>query len=229
MALPARSDAGLERSEQQREPSGPLRRCIVSGETLPKDKLVRFVVGPDGAIVPDLAEVLPGRGIWVRAIREALEKACVRGTFARAARRRVAVEPDLVDEVERQLRARALNILGLARRSGMVITGFEKVRGAAGAEGALLQITAFGRGGSSGSPSARSDSADINTLFTSDELSQALGRENVVHVALRPSSIAERFSKSCDRLAGIKRPQPSPASPAPVSELTDATYREEIE
>jgi len=77
--------------------------------------------------------------------------------------------------------------------------------------------------------SAIGDSADINTLFTSDELSQALGRENVVHVALRQSSIAERFSKSCDRLAGIKRPQPSPASPAPVSELTDATYREEIE
>ena len=112
---PASSDAGF-------------RRCIASGVSRPRDAMLRFVVDPGGALVPDLGESLPGRGLWVSAERATLEKACERGLFARAARRPIAVAPDLIDEVERQLTARGLDILGLARRAGALITGFDKVQ-----------------------------------------------------------------------------------------------------
>ena len=104
------------------------RRCIASGASRPRDGLLRFVVGPDGALVPDLAESLPGRGLWVSAERAALVKACERGLFARAARRPIVVAPGLIDEIERQLSARTLDVLGLARRAGALVTGFDKVQ-----------------------------------------------------------------------------------------------------
>lgn len=212
MALPARKDAGTMSREHGPAESGPLRRCIACGEALPKDKLLRFVVGPDGAVVPDLAGTLPGRGLWVRASRDMLETAQKRKAFARAARQHVTVAPDLADEVARQLRARALNILGLARRAGVVVAGYEKVREAAGDDRNLVQIRALGRGGASAGVSAASGPADLTALFTSEELSQALGRENVVHVALRKSPIAQRFEDACERLVAFAYPPTSPVT-----------------
>lgn len=221
MALAACKDVDAKRpsrdvtsSDVTPDISGPLRHCIASGEALPKEALLRFVVGPDGSIVPDLAGTLPGRGIWVRADRAALEIAIKRKAFARAARQQVFVAPDLADEVARQIRAAALNILGLARRSGVVVTGFEKVREAQAADGALMQVTAAGRGGTS-------RRLETFAQFTSEELSQALGRENVVHVALRKSPIADRFTAACERLAGFECPPSSSASAPGVADDTD--------
>ena len=100
----------------QAAPAGPAAPCCA------------FVVGPEGALVPDLNESLPGRGLWISADRALLAKACERGLFARAARRPIVVAPDLIDEVERQLTARALDVLGLARRAGGLVMGFDKVQ-----------------------------------------------------------------------------------------------------
>jgi predicted RNA-binding protein YlxR (DUF448 family) len=88
-------------------------------------RLVRFVAGPDGVVVPDLARKLPGRGIWVAATREAVQAAAKKGLFARAAKARLVAPPDLADQVETLLHGRLLSALGLARKAGDLTFGFE--------------------------------------------------------------------------------------------------------
>lgn len=112
------------------EPRGrdPRRRCIVTGEIRPKTDLIRFVVDPEGQVVPDVDGKLPGRGLWLYASQDVLHRAQKKHAFSRAARRKVAVSPDLPDEVERLLAARCMEYLGLAKRAGLLVSGLEKVR-----------------------------------------------------------------------------------------------------
>src|ERR1700747_3489842 len=107
---------------------GPLRRCLASREVRPKAELLRFVVGPDDRLLPDPAERLPGRGLWLTPRRDIVASAAARGLFAKAAGRRVVVPAGLADEVERLLRQRCVGLFGLARRAGQLRSGFEKAR-----------------------------------------------------------------------------------------------------
>ncbi len=106
---------------------GPTRRCIVSGEILDKEALVRFAVSPDGLVVPDLSGKLPGRGLYVRADRATLDEAIRKKAFARGAKRQVTIPPGLADNVAAQTRQRLIDGIGFARRSGFAVCGFEKV------------------------------------------------------------------------------------------------------
>ena len=112
--------------------TGPLRRCIVTRERLPKEQMIRFVVGPDRTLVPDLTATLPGRGIWLSARWDVLETARAQGglgrAFARAARGPVIVPPDLPAVLEAALVRRIGELLGLARRAGQAVAGFDKAR-----------------------------------------------------------------------------------------------------
>ena len=108
----------------------PERRCIVTRESGPKAGLIRFVAAPDDEIVPDLAERLPGRGIWVSADAAALAKAAGKGHFARAAKRQVRVPPDLVARVEALLAERLVDLIALARKAGQAVAGLEKTKAA---------------------------------------------------------------------------------------------------
>ena len=186
-------------------PDAGSRRCIASGASKPRDALLRFVVDPAGALVPDLGETLPGRGLWVSAERAALEKAFERGLFARAARRPIAVAPDLIDEVERQLTARALDILGLARRAGALVTGFDKVQRALTERRVAILVEASD-GARHGRARLGALARDIPVIaqFDGAALSRSLGRENVVHAALAPSRLADRFLRESARLAGVR-------------------------
>jgi len=89
--------------------------------------MIRFVVGPEGDVVPDLARRLPGRGLWVKAERSAVERAVAKNLFARAARASVKPAADLAERVEWLLLERALADLGRARRAGRAVAGFVKV------------------------------------------------------------------------------------------------------
>ena len=181
------------------------RRCIVSGRSAPRDGLLRFVIGPGGALVLDLSETLPGRGMWISAERAALTRARERALFARAARRPVAVAPDLVDEVERRLTARALNLLGLARRAGALATGFERVRQAlAEARVAVLIEACDGAGHGRARLGALARGLPVVDRFDRDALSRSVGRGNVVHAALAPGPLADRFARECARLDGVR-------------------------
>ena len=108
-------------------PLGPLRTCIASGEQTAPERMIRFVVAPDGEVVPDLARRLPGRGMWVSAERSAVERAVARNLFAKSARRSARPAVDLAERVERLLLERVLADLGRARRSGRAVAGFAKV------------------------------------------------------------------------------------------------------
>ena len=186
-------------------PDAGSRRCIAGGASMPREALLRFVVDPAGALVPDLGETLPGRGLWVSAERAALEKARDRGLFARAARRPIAVAPDLIDEVERQLTARALDILGLARRAGALVTGFDKVQRAL-TERRMAVLVEASDGARHGRARLGALARDIPVIaqFDGAALSRSLGRENVVHAALASGRLADRFLRESARLAGVR-------------------------
>lgn len=188
------------------------RRDIVSGEVMPEERLVRFVAGPDGSVVPDVARKLPGRGLWVEAKREAVQTAAKRGGFSRAAKTKLTASPDLGDVVERLLKTRLLAGLGLARRAGDLILGFEKVATAVSAgkaawlieaaDGAddgrrkMLQVVRRAQGAGLSAPR-------LIGLFGSEELGLALGLGNVIHLAFLAGRGAERWTLDVERLSGF--------------------------
>ena len=106
----------------------PGRRCIATMASLPQSRMIRFVLSPDKEVTPDLAARLPGRGAWVTASREALDLAVKKGAFARAFKAQVKLPHNLTDTTEKLLVSRILDQLGLARRAGDLILGYEQVR-----------------------------------------------------------------------------------------------------
>ncbi len=118
----------MTRGGREKDQDGPERKCLATGEVSPKSGLVRFVVGPDGAVVPDIAAKLPGRGMYVSADRAAIALAARKGLFARAARQPVKAPDGLADLVETLITRRVVELLSMARKAGDAITGYEKVK-----------------------------------------------------------------------------------------------------
>jgi len=188
------------------------RRCIATGESQPKAGLLRFVVGPDGTIGPDLAERLPGRGIWVTGTRAALDQAIAKKAFARAAKQQVTVPEGLGDLVGRLLEARAAETLGLARRSGELIMGLERAFETLDREPVALIIEAAdaGRDGVR-RLRAKLKAADLTDLpvvqgLGATQMGLALGRSNVVHAALKMGRMQEKVLADFARLAAWNEP-----------------------
>ena len=199
-----------DRSDTGRGHDGPrARRCIVSGEVMPEERLVRFVRGPDGVVVPDVARKLPGRGLWVDATRAAVDQAARKGAFSRAAKAQLKAAPDLSDQVESLLRNRILQGLGLARRSGELTSGFDKVSGAVASGRAAWVVEA-----SDGADDGRRKLLQfvrrqprpprLFGLFSSAELGLALGLENVIHLAFLAGRGAEHWTIDVQRLSGFR-------------------------
>jgi predicted RNA-binding protein YlxR (DUF448 family) len=170
-----------------------------------RDALVRFVVGPDGAVVPDIEARLPGRGLWLTPRRDIVERAVAKRVFARAARRPVTVPPELADRLEAMLARRCGDSLGLARRAGLAVAGFDRVgeavrRGRAalllfaldGAEAGRRKLGALGRDLSSAA------------VLTAEELGAAFGRERIVHVAVGGGTLCRRLLVDLSRLQGFR-------------------------
>lgn len=188
------------------------RMCAVTRQTRPVDELIRFVLAPDGSVVPDLKRNLPGRGVWITADRVSVEQAEKRKVFGRAFKQDVRLEPGLADRVEDLLEASALGILGLARKAGQVVVGFAKVeaamkRGEAGvlihaadaSDDGIRKIAAIStaRYGHAGGP-------PVIRSFGSSQMSLALGRANVIHAALLAGRAGESFMARTRVLAGFR-------------------------
>lgn len=191
---------------------GPLRRCIASGAVQPKEGLIRFVVGPDGEVVPDLEERLPGRGLWVAAERAALDRVLSKNLFSKAARRAVRVPADLAERLDRLLERRCLDAIGLARRAGQALAGFEKVRealranqvGRNGPPPALLVEASDGSADQRGKVTALAPDKPVIDLFDSPALAAALGRDHAVHAVVAQGGLAEGLARDAARLKGIR-------------------------
>ena len=212
-AMRERDSSSGSRSRERDSSSGSRsreRRCIVSDEVLSEDKLIRFAVSPDGAITPDIAAILPGRGIWVGATRAALAVAAKKNLFAKAAKAQVAVAPDLADRVEALLVARMLADLGMARRSGQIHLGFEAVQQAIKADTPPALLVQASDGAPDGKRklfgAAHARGLHIPTIecLTSAEISLAVGRQNVIHAALKSGRLRERLSLDAGRLRGFR-------------------------
>jgi predicted RNA-binding protein YlxR (DUF448 family) len=188
----------------------PERSCILTRRTAPREELIRLALGPDGQVAPDVRARAPGRGAWIgvgrKALDEANAKGKLKGALARAFKTgEIDVPADLGERIEAALRSQALDRLGLEARGGTLINGAERVETAArqgkvsllihaadaGEDGRrkLDQAWRVGGGGSQGLvfPEGR-------TI-----LSVALGRENVVHVALTDAAAARRVTLAIDR------------------------------
>jgi predicted RNA-binding protein YlxR (DUF448 family)/ribosomal protein L30E len=191
------------------------RRDIVSGEVLPDSRLLRFVADPDGNIVPDAAAKLPGRGLWVEASRDAVNKAVEKKLFSRAAKASVTATADLAARAEKALVMRMLGDLGIARRSGALALGFDNVlRTLESPKPPKVLIEALD-GSADGKRKlyAAAHRLERNCVviesLTSAELGLALGRENVIHAAVQPGGLAERLTFDAERLSGFRPKNPA--------------------
>jgi len=181
------------------------RRCLVTGEVRPRAELLRFVVGPDEHLVPDVAARLPGRGLWLMARRDIVATAVAKRLFARAARAPVIADEGLADRIEELLAARCCSFLGLARRAGQAAAGFVKVRALAAAGGAAVLVEAADGGDDArGKLEALAPGVPVVDRLSSAELSAAFGREHVVHAALAPGRLAASFLVEAARLGGFR-------------------------
>jgi predicted RNA-binding protein YlxR (DUF448 family) len=182
---------------------GPLRRCIVTRETLPKAAMLRFVIGPGQEVVPDPAGRLPGRGLWLKSQGDVLVRAMKAGSFAKAARGKVAVPPDLESRVADGLRSRIRDLIGFARRGGLAVAGREAVLEWLRTGRAALLVAA-----SDGSEAERARLTggreyEVLAPLTAAELGQVFGRERAVHVALAEGNLADLLRQEAARLSGL--------------------------
>lgn len=183
----------------------PQRRCIVTRQSGDTARLIRFVPGPDGQVVPDIGGKLPGRGMWVTADAAILQQAVARGAFARAARQPVTAPADLVAMTEAALARRVVELISLARKAGQAVAGFEKVRAAL--ESGWASVLVQARDGSAGQTAKlRPPAGEHNRIacLTSRELGLAFGRENVIHGALAGGGLCRRVVEEAARLEGFR-------------------------
>ena len=198
------TEAPSGETEADEPETGPLRRCAVTRLRLPKERMIRFVVAPDGNVVPDLAARLPGRGIWLSALADVVETARTRGGFARAARGPVTVSPDLLSGLQRALTRRIGEQLGLARRAGQAVVGFTKAREWIETDRAALIIQA---GDGSVDERARLLGGWLGPMVTPLDgatLGAVFGREYAVHVAVATGRLAQRLREDAERLDGLR-------------------------
>lgn len=201
-----------------------IRQCLVTRERRPAAEMLRFVLDPEGAVVPDVRRRLPGRGVWVTADKDRLAEAVRRRLFGRGFRREVRVDADLPETVDRLLREEVVGALSLARKSGLVVTGFEKTRSRllTGDVGALI---AASDGADDGRTKllrlARASAEGHNPLpvvdvLESEALSGALGGERVVHGALLRGGLTTAICAKVARL-GRYRGVPVPTTTADIT------------
>jgi len=201
----AEGRAAMTRGGRRTRPDDPERRCIATAESGPTARLVRFVLGPDDLVTPDLAGRLPGRGAWLTADRALVEKAVAKRLFARAFRTPVRVPDGLADLLEAGLAERTVQMIAMARKAGQAVTGFEKTRGTLEGGGAGLLLEAAD-GAEGGRAKLRRMAAGVTVVdsLTARELGLAFGRDFAIHAALQAGTIADRVQEEAGRLAGLR-------------------------
>ncbi|MEF2073804.1 RNA-binding protein [Consotaella aegiceratis] len=193
------------------------RMCIVSRERYPAEALIRFVAGPDGAVVPDLKRRLPGRGAHVEARREAVDLAVKRKLFGRALKAEVKASPTLGAEVDDLLRRGVAGSLGLARKAGQLVTGAAKVDAAirSGKARAVLHASDAAPDGIRKMEAARRAAASSGgaipafRVLTSDEMGLALGGDNVIHAAVLAGDAGAALLRRLEALSNYRGERPA--------------------
>ena len=194
------------------------RTCIVTREVMDPSAMVRFVAGPDGFVVPDLKRNLHGRGVWVSARRSCVEEAVSKSAFSRGLKTRALADESLPDLVDDRFLQAALGALGFARKAGQCLTGSGKVDSAI-RSGNAIAILHSKDGAEDGLRKLRqavhamvqSGGQDIKIwrIFSTSQLSIALGATNVIHAALFEGSAARNCVKRVAQLSKYREMEPS--------------------
>ena len=203
-----------EFGEDKRGHKGPERRCIATAKSYEKSALIRFVRAPDGMVTPDISGKLPGRGVYVCCYRTALDKALKAKGFGRAFKAKVQIPENLDVMIETQLAQRVIGLLTMAMKSGRLIVGFDQVKSAARSEPLGWRVeasdgSADGRGKIRVLTRAVSREFELPIpgvigCFTALELGQCLGRESLVHGAVKPGKLSKNLSVAAKRLDGFR-------------------------
>lgn len=189
------------------------RRCIVTGNCLPKAALIRFVISPDEALTPDIKGKLPGRGVWVSNSQTRLHEALKRKQFEKAFAQKLRISPEIDQQVEFLLKSAALSALKMANKAGAALYGFTKLMAALEKQAiiSLLHAEEASR--------AEADKLDYRfrtnleqcdkyqqslrktpySGFTGEELSLAFGAVNVIHAGLKESGAAHAAITAMER------------------------------
>ena len=182
-----------------------IRTCIASGNQCSKAGMVRFVIDPDSRPIPDLEEKLPGRGIWLTADRRLVHRACVKNLFAKKTRQHVHIDYDIPELMDKLMVRRCTHNLGLARRAGQAIVGFDKLRRA------LLHhhkgyVFLAHDGGLKGRKKITQLAGKIPMLcaLTATEIGIAFGRNRVAYAFILPSGLGDSLFRDMRRLAGLR-------------------------
>lgn len=195
----------MTRGGREKNQDDPERKCIATGEVQPKAGLIRFCVGPDDLVVPDILGRLPGRGFYVAADRAAIEKAAKKGLFARAARQPVKVPDNLADLVEELLLRRVIDLISLTRKASGAVMGYEKVKEWLMKDKARVLIQASD-GSERGKTKLRAPEGEGRYIgfITAGELGLAFGRERAIHAALAAGGLTTRVVEEAARLGGLR-------------------------
>lgn len=195
----------MTRGGREKEQDDPERKCIVSGESQPKAGLVRFCIGPDAMVVPDILGRLPGRGIYVAADRAAITKAATKGLFSRAARQPVKVPEGLPDLVEALLARRVVDLISMCRKANAAVMGYEKVKDwlQSGKARVLVQASDGSERGKTKLRPPEGEGGFIGFL-TAGEMGLAFGRERAIHAALGAGGLTTRVVEEAARLSGLR-------------------------
>lgn len=195
----------MTRGGREKERDDPERKCIATGDSQPKAGLIRFCLGPEGQIVPDVMGKLPGRGIHVSADRAAIEKAVKKNLFSRAARQPVKVADGLADLVETLVLQRTIELLSMARKAGDAVTGYEKVKDwlVKGTAVTLIQASDGSERGKTKLHAPDGEKGFIGCL-SAGEIGLAFGRERAIHAALAAGGLNNRVVEEAARLVGLR-------------------------
>jgi predicted RNA-binding protein YlxR (DUF448 family) len=195
----------LTRGGWEKDREDPERKCVATGESRPKAGLIRFCLGPDGQIVPDVLGRLPGRGIYVSATRAAIDRAVNKNLFSRAARQPVRVPEGLADLVERLVAQRTVELLSMARKAGEAVTGYEKVKDwlVKGKGVTLIQASDGSERGKTKLHAPDGENGFIGCL-SAGEIGLAFGRERAIHAALAAGGLRSRVVEEAAKLAGLR-------------------------
>ena len=201
-----------EQDQAQERQAETVRRCALTRRHLAKDALIRFVIGPDGTVVPDIKEKLPGRGVWLTAAHDTVSDAAKRNAFARALKTKASVPEELAAQVDRLLADAALSALALANKAGEVVFGAAKIEEAIHKGRVIALVHAAeaaedGRRKLDGKALAMTGGAPIPAIraFSVGELGLASGRTNVIHAALIQGGAARKFLAAAERLERYRK------------------------
>ena len=204
--------AAAEQEHEQHLEADSVRRCALTRARRPKDELIRFVLGPDGTIVPDLKERLPGRGVWLTAAHDSVAEAAKRNVFKRALKAEAKVPEGLAAQVDRLLADAALSALALANKAGEAVFGTAKIEEAI-AKGRVLALIHAREAAEDGCRKLDGKFRGMRgetpvpavSAFTADELGLASGRTNVIHAALIQGGAALRFLAAASRVERYRK------------------------